>query len=42
MIGGFGGRMGPDLSDIGIRRAPASLRTSIVNADSVLVPGWAW
>ena len=41
MTGGAGGRMGPDLSDIGIRRAPVSLRTSIVNADAVVVPGWA-
>ncbi len=30
MVGGAGGRLGPDLSDIGWRRSPGHLRSSIL------------
>ena len=41
MVSGSGGRMGPDLSDIGAKRSPANLRTSIVDPNASIVPGWA-
>jgi len=41
MVNGSGGRMGPDLSDIGAKRSPANLRTSILDANASIVPGWA-
>jgi hypothetical protein len=41
MVNGVGGRMGPDLSDIGAKRSPANLRTSILDANASIVPGWA-
>ena len=41
MVNGSGGRMGPDLSDVGAKRSPANLRTSILDANASIVPGWA-
>jgi putative heme-binding domain-containing protein len=41
MVNGAGGRMGPDLSDVGAKRSPANLHTSIVDANASVVPGWA-
>jgi putative heme-binding domain-containing protein len=41
MVNGAGGRMGPDLSDVGAKRSPANLRTSMVDANASIVPGWA-
>ena len=40
MVGGAGGRMGPDLTDIGAKRSPASLRTSVLDPNASVVPGW--
>lgn len=40
MVKGSGGVMGPDLSDIGLRRSPANLKSSIVEPDANLVAGW--
>ena len=41
MVNGAGGRMGPDLSDVGAKRSPSNLRTSILDANASIVPGWA-
>jgi putative heme-binding domain-containing protein len=41
MVNGAGGRTGPDLSDVGAKRSPANLRTSILDANASIVPGWA-
>ncbi len=41
MTNGVGGRMGPDLSDVGAKRSPANLRTSILDPDAAVVPGWS-
>jgi len=41
MVNGAGGRMGPDLSDVGAKRSPANLRTSILDPNASIVPGWA-
>jgi putative heme-binding domain-containing protein len=41
MVNGAGGRMGPDLSDVGTKRSPSNLRTSILDANASIVPGWA-
>ena len=40
MTNGIGGLMGPDLSDVGGKRSPANLRTSILDPDAAVVPGW--
>ena len=40
MVKGSGGRMGPDLTDIGLRRSPSNLRTSITDPDASLAAGW--
>jgi len=40
MIGGQGGRQGPDLTDIGLRRSPANLRTSLVDPNAGITPGF--
>jgi putative heme-binding domain-containing protein len=40
MVAGKGGINGPDLSTIGIERAPASLRASIVAPDESIPPRW--
>ena len=40
MVGGLGGRMGPDLTQIGAMRSPSNLRTSIVEPNAALVGGW--
>jgi len=40
MIEGSGGRMGPDLTQIGVMRSPSNLKTSIVEPDAALVGGW--
>jgi putative heme-binding domain-containing protein len=37
-IGDTGSRMGPNLSDIGARRTPERLQTSIVNPDEEVLP----
>ena len=36
MLQGQGGRQGPDLSDIGVRRGPAHLRASVVDPEAAL------
>ncbi len=41
MAKGNGGVMGPDLSDIGLRRSPANLKNSIVEPDANIVAGWS-
>jgi cytochrome c oxidase cbb3-type subunit 3 len=41
MVNGTGGRMGPDLSGIGDKRSPSNLRTSVLDANASIVPGWA-
>jgi len=41
MVKGNGGVMGPDLSDIGIRRSPANLKASITDPDANIVAGWS-
>jgi putative heme-binding domain-containing protein len=41
MVNGIGGRMGPDLSDVGAKRSPSNLRTSILDSNAAIVPGWA-
>jgi len=40
MVGGAGGRMGPDLTLIGAMRSPSNLRTSIVDPSAAMVGGW--
>jgi putative heme-binding domain-containing protein len=35
-----GGSLGPDLSEIGVRRSPASLRLSIANPDAEILQGY--
>ena len=40
MVNGVGGRMGPDLSDVGAKRSPMNLRTSILDSDAAVVAGW--
>ena len=40
MVGGMGGKNGPDLSLIGAMRSPASLRTSVVEPNAALAGGW--
>ena len=40
MLGGVGGRMGPDLTSIGAMRSPSNLRTSIVDPSASLSGGW--
>ena len=40
MMGGAGGRMGPDLTLIGAMRSPSNLRTSIVDPSAAMVGGW--
>lgn len=42
MVNGVGGRMGPDLSDVGAKRSPSNLRTSILDSNASIVPGWAF
>ena len=41
MVNGTGGRMGPDLSDIGAKRSPSNLKTSILDPNASIVPGWS-
>ncbi len=41
MTNGVGGRRGPDLSDVGAKRSPANLRTSILDPDAAVVSGWS-
>jgi putative heme-binding domain-containing protein len=41
MVRGQGGRLGPDLTDIGARRSAVNLRTSLVDPDASLTPGFA-
>jgi putative heme-binding domain-containing protein len=40
MVNGAGGKLGPDLSAIGLMRSPGNLRTSIVEPDAAMVSGW--
>lgn len=40
MVGGSGGRMGPDLSQIGAMRSPSNLRTSLVEPSAAIAGGW--
>jgi cytochrome c oxidase cbb3-type subunit III len=40
MVNGAGGRLGPDLSQIGAMRSPSNLRTSIVDPNAAMVGGW--
>ncbi|MBM3759574.1 MAG: c-type cytochrome [Acidobacteria bacterium] len=40
MVGGVGGKMGPDLTLIGAMRSPSNLRTSIVEPNAAMVGGW--
>lgn len=40
MVGGMGGKNGPDLSLIGAMRSPANLRTSVIEPNAVLAGGW--
>lgn len=40
MIGGAGGRMGPDLSVIGSKRGPRNLRVSILDPDAEVPSAW--
>jgi len=39
-IDGAGGRLGPDLSDVGRRRIPSNLRQSVVEPGAAIVPGY--
>jgi putative heme-binding domain-containing protein len=41
VIDGKGGRMGPDLSAAGRMRSPKYLRTSVIDPDAELTPGYA-
>jgi len=40
MVAGKGGRQGPDLSDIGARRAPSHLRQSLVDPEASIAAGF--
>ncbi len=40
MVNGEGGRLGPDLSDIGWLRSPQFLRASVLTPDENLLPRW--
>ncbi len=40
MVQGSGGRMGPDLTQIGAMRSPSNLRTSIVDPSASMAGGW--
>ena len=40
MLEGVGGRMGPDLTQIGAMRSPSNLRSSIVSPSAAMVGGW--
>lgn len=40
MVGGAGGKMGPDLTLIGAMRSPGNLRTSIVDPNATIAGGW--
>lgn len=40
MLEGAGGRMGPDLTQIGAMRSPSNLRSSIMRPSSAMVGGW--
>lgn len=40
MINGAGGRMGPDLSAIGAVRSPSNLKTSLIDPNASIVPGF--
>lgn len=40
MVGGVGGRSGPDLTLIGAMRSPSNLKTSIVDPNAAMVGGW--
>lgn len=40
MVGGTGGKNGPDLTLIGAMRSPANLRTSVVEPNAALAGGW--
>ncbi len=40
MIGGEGGRLGPDLTDVGSIRSPSYLRTAIVDPNAKSIAGY--
>jgi len=40
MVAGQGGKLGPDLTHIGVMRSPSNLRTSIVDPNAAIVSGW--
>lgn len=40
MIGGQGGRQGPDLTDIGAKRSPANLRASLTDPEASIAGGF--
>jgi putative heme-binding domain-containing protein len=40
MVNGTGGRQGPDLSDIGARRSPEHLRTSLLEPNKEVLPAY--
>jgi putative heme-binding domain-containing protein len=40
MVSGQGGKLGPDLTYIGVMRSPSNLRTSILEPDAAMVSGW--
>ncbi len=39
-IQGEGGRLGPDLTDVGTLLAPQEIRTSLTNPDDTVIPRW--
>jgi putative heme-binding domain-containing protein len=40
MVAGRGGRLGPDLTRIGARRSPASLKESVINPSASISDGY--